>query len=216
MLAEATYCTGEVTVLLLAGEVTTTPFVCPEPPEEPTVMLTVLVEDPPQWSHSTTTVCCAPEPKLNEVLIWLAPLPKYANLLLTYIPMDDTPVGHVLAVALATYCTGEVTVAPFDGLLTVTVAKAGTAKEVSSRMVYRKLFMAGLPGTGLSVRTFLEMGRGLNKSRCRQEPPLRGTAGQPLGVHVANLILQVRVQSRTQMRQDLLRVAMPDRLAIEN
>ena len=160
MLAEATYCTGEVTVLLLAGEVTTTPFVCPEPPEEPTVMLTVLVEDPPQWSHSTTTVCCAPEPKLNEVLIWLAPLPKYANLLLTYIPMDDTPVGHVLAVALATYCTGEVTVAPFDGLLTVTVAKAGTAKEVSSRMVYRKIFMAGLPGTGLSVRTFLETGEG--------------------------------------------------------
>ena len=94
-------------------------------------------------------------------------------------PMDDTPVEQVLAVAVATYCTGEVTVAPFVGLLTVTVAKAGTAKEMSKRIVYRRIFMASLPQIGLSVRAFLEMGKGFNRSRCREELPLWGTAGGP-------------------------------------
>jgi hypothetical protein len=59
--------------------------------------------------------------------------------------MDDTPVEQVLAVAVAVNCTGEVTVAPLVGLVTVTVAKAGKAKDVSSRIMYRKIFMAGLP-----------------------------------------------------------------------
>jgi hypothetical protein len=41
--------------------------------------------------------------------------------------MDATPLEQVLVVAVATYCTGELTVAPFAGLLTVTLANAGVA-----------------------------------------------------------------------------------------
>jgi hypothetical protein len=49
--------------------------------------------------------------------------------------MDDTPVEQVLAVAVAVNCTGELTVAPLLGLVTVTVARAGKAKDSSRRMV---------------------------------------------------------------------------------
>ena len=75
VLAEATNCTGEVTVLLFAGEVTTTPLVWLLE-GEPTVILIVVDVAPPQWSHSSTTVCWAPALKVNEVLICCAPLSK--------------------------------------------------------------------------------------------------------------------------------------------
>jgi hypothetical protein len=74
--------------------------------------------------------------------------------------MDDTPVEHVDAVAVAVNCTGEVTVAPFVGLVTVTVARAGTAKDTSSRMTYRRIFMAGLPQMDLSMPAFQKLGEG--------------------------------------------------------
>jgi hypothetical protein len=74
VLAEATNCTGELTVLLGVGEVTTTP-VWPEL-EPATVMPTAVDEAPPQWSHSSTTVFWTPAVMLKEVLICCAPLAK--------------------------------------------------------------------------------------------------------------------------------------------
>ncbi len=44
-------------------------------------------------------------------------------------PMDATPFAQVVVVAVATKETGEVTVAPLFGLVTVTVAKAGAAND---------------------------------------------------------------------------------------
>jgi hypothetical protein len=45
--------------------------------------------------------------------------------LFTYTPIDATPFEHVAVVALAMYCTGELTVPPFAGLPTVTLANVG-------------------------------------------------------------------------------------------
>jgi hypothetical protein len=42
-------------------------------------------------------------------------------------PIEATPLEQVVVVALATYEIGEVTVEPLLGLVTVTVAKAGSA-----------------------------------------------------------------------------------------
>ena len=51
--------------------------------------------------------------------------------------MEATPLEQVLAVAVAVYCTGEVTVEPALGVVTVTVARAGAAiarKIVDTRL----------------------------------------------------------------------------------
>jgi hypothetical protein len=55
--------------------------------------------------------------------------------------MDATPFEQVVAVAAATYGTGELTVSPFVGLLTVTLAKAGAANIKSDRTTEWKVFM---------------------------------------------------------------------------
>jgi len=55
--------------------------------------------------------------------------------------MDATPFEQVVVVAVATYGTGEVTVSPFVGLLTVTLAKAGAANIKSDRTTEWKVFM---------------------------------------------------------------------------
>jgi hypothetical protein len=54
--------------------------------------------------------------------------------------MDATPLEHVLVVADATYETGEPTVAPLLGLLTLTVANADTAnvKKTTKKETFRK------------------------------------------------------------------------------
>jgi hypothetical protein len=52
--------------------------------------------------------------------------------------MDATPLEHVLEVAVATYCTGEVTVEPAAGLLTVTVAKAGAAQVSRTKTSFKQ------------------------------------------------------------------------------
>jgi hypothetical protein len=44
--------------------------------------------------------------------------------------MEATPFEQVLVVAVAEYCTGELTVSAFDGLLTVTFASAGAANAI--------------------------------------------------------------------------------------
>ena len=46
-------------------------------------------------------------------------------------PMEPTPRAQVGAEPLAINCTGEVTVAPGAGLVTVTVANAGATKAIS-------------------------------------------------------------------------------------
>jgi hypothetical protein len=46
----------------------------------------------------------------------------------------------VLALAVATYCTGEFTVDPDVGLVTVTVAKAGVATKAIDRRTDEELF----------------------------------------------------------------------------
>jgi hypothetical protein len=53
-LADATYDTVELTVLFACGEFTVTP------PPLPTVIVTGVVEAPPQLSHSSTTVSYTP------------------------------------------------------------------------------------------------------------------------------------------------------------
>jgi hypothetical protein len=55
--------------------------------------------------------------------------------------MDATPLEQVVVVAVATYGTGELTVSPFVGLLTVTLAKAGAANIKSARTTEWKVFM---------------------------------------------------------------------------
>jgi hypothetical protein len=42
-------------------------------------------------------------------------------------PIDATPLAQVVVVAVAMYCTGELTVALFAGLVTVTAANPGAA-----------------------------------------------------------------------------------------
>jgi hypothetical protein len=54
-----------------------------------------------------------------------------------------TPFEHVVVVAVATKETGEVTVAPLLGLLTVTVAKAGAANDKSTQTKVRILLITG-------------------------------------------------------------------------
>jgi hypothetical protein len=56
--------------------------------------------------------------------------------------MDATPFEQVVVVAVATYCTGELTVSPFVGLVTVTLAKAGAANIKSATTTEWKFFMA--------------------------------------------------------------------------
>jgi hypothetical protein len=58
--------------------------------------------------------------------------------------MEATPLAQVLVVAVATYWTGELTVAPLAGLVTVTVAKAGAA-VVSSARRQERIFTGGGP-----------------------------------------------------------------------
>jgi hypothetical protein len=48
---------------------------------------------------------------------------------------------HVLVVALATYFTGDVTVAPGAGVLTVTVANVGEAKARREKRMKESIFM---------------------------------------------------------------------------
>jgi hypothetical protein len=62
--------------------------------------------------------------------------------LFTYTPIDATPFEQVLVVAVATYCTGELTVSAFAGLLTVTFASAGAAKATRIIEVKQLLFIS--------------------------------------------------------------------------
>jgi hypothetical protein len=55
--------------------------------------------------------------------------------------MDATPLAQVDVVDVATYCTGEVTVEPALGTVTVTVANAGTVKPKRTDETRRKYFM---------------------------------------------------------------------------
>jgi hypothetical protein len=62
-------------------------------------------------------------------------------------PIADTPWEQVLVVALATYCTGDVTVDAGFGVVTDTCANAGTADTSSKQAKQSKFFMGGaLPG----------------------------------------------------------------------
>jgi hypothetical protein len=55
--------------------------------------------------------------------------------------MEATPLEHVVVFALATNCTFEPTVEPFDGLLTTTVANAGMANRPMIRRRGEEIFM---------------------------------------------------------------------------
>src|ERR1700684_2779101 len=55
--------------------------------------------------------------------------------------MEATPFEHVVVEALATNWTGEVTVAPLDGVVTLTVANAGATNARSARGMQGKGFM---------------------------------------------------------------------------
>jgi len=60
--------------------------------------------------------------------------------------MEATPLAQVLVVAVATYWTGELTVAPLAGLVTVTVAVAKVgAAVVSSARRQERIFTGGGP-----------------------------------------------------------------------
>jgi hypothetical protein len=63
-----------------------------------------------------------------------------------------TPFEHVVVVAVATKETGEVTVAPLLGLVTVTVAKAGAANDKSTQTKVRILLIAGAFWTSVGMR----------------------------------------------------------------
>lgn len=54
--------------------------------------------------------------------------------------MELTPLEQVVA-AVATYETGELTVAPLFGLVTVTLAKAGSAQSNSAQEREERIFM---------------------------------------------------------------------------
>jgi hypothetical protein len=68
--------------------------------------------------------------------------------------MDATPFEQVLVVAVATYWTGELTVAPFAGLLTVTLANAGVA-SVTRINVAMKKFSKIVPSGTCFIPRFL-------------------------------------------------------------
>lgn len=57
-------------------------------------------------------------------------------------PIEATPREHVPLVAVATKLTGDPTVAPLLGLLTVTPANAEVAKAVIRQICTQSLFMA--------------------------------------------------------------------------
>ena len=65
VVAVATKCAGDPTVLLLAGDVTYTPAAWVPPT---TLIFTVEVVEPPQLSHSWTTTLYVPGLKLRLVL----------------------------------------------------------------------------------------------------------------------------------------------------
>jgi hypothetical protein len=48
--------------------------------------------------------------------------------------MEATPFEHVVVIAVAAYRTGELTVSPFAGLLTMTFANAGAENVVRINM----------------------------------------------------------------------------------
>lgn len=56
-------------------------------------------------------------------------------------PIEPTPRAQAGAEPVAIYCTGEVTVAPGAGLVTVTVAHAGAANAIRIRGIERKDFI---------------------------------------------------------------------------
>ena len=70
--------------------------------------------------------------------------------------MVATPFAQAGAVAVATYCTGEPTVAPFAGLVTFTEAKADAGAITKARTEQQKVFIT-LPlridiwGPGLAI-----------------------------------------------------------------
>jgi hypothetical protein len=55
--------------------------------------------------------------------------------------MEATPFEHVVVEALATNCTGEVTVALLDGVVTLTVANAGATNARNARRMPGKDFI---------------------------------------------------------------------------
>src|ERR1700744_532412 len=56
-------------------------------------------------------------------------------------PMEPTPLEQVVVVAVATKETGDVTVAPLLGLVTVTVANAGAANDKSTQAMVRMVLI---------------------------------------------------------------------------
>lgn len=91
-----------------------------------TFRLKLAWDEPPHLSNSSTIICCVPSARLTAVLSFSAST-VYVSLLPTYISILEIPFEHVDAVAAATTLTGDVTVEPPAGLLTVTVANAGVA-----------------------------------------------------------------------------------------
>jgi hypothetical protein len=55
--------------------------------------------------------------------------------------MDATPAVHVVVLAVAEYCTLVLTVAPFDGLLTITVANADALERRNTSREGKNLFI---------------------------------------------------------------------------
>jgi hypothetical protein len=55
--------------------------------------------------------------------------------------MEATPFEHVVVADVATKETGDVTVAPLLGLVTVTVANAGAANDKSTQAMVRILLI---------------------------------------------------------------------------
>jgi hypothetical protein len=66
-------------------------------------------------------------------------------------PIEPTPFEQVLVVAVATKLTGELTVAPFFGLVTETLARAGAANDKNTQTAAWTVFIT--PPSGMYLWT---------------------------------------------------------------
>jgi hypothetical protein len=60
--------------------------------------------------------------------------------------MDPIPLLHVV-VAVASNFAGELTVSPFSGLVTITLANAGAAMKTSARRAWEETLIESTPQT---------------------------------------------------------------------
>jgi hypothetical protein len=61
-------------------------------------------------------------------------------------PIDATPFEQVVVVAVATNATGEETVEPLFGLVTVTLAKTGAAND-KTKQTRKRVILMTVPST---------------------------------------------------------------------